>query len=164
MGSYVKKHLLTICYVSTSAGRLTASDIEALLEQSRSRNALNGVTGLLLYADGNFIQYIEGKPEGVEPIWTIIQRDPRHKNVSGVFKKHRLESCISGLEHGVQSVNSYRAGGTDSSLARANNRIASFGDNRSTAGVVLEPELVAGLLTSTTGGSWRSRETRSARP
>ena len=84
--SCVKKPLLTICYVSTSEGRLNEDDIGGLLEQSRARNEMNGVTGLLLYCDGNFIQYIEGKPEGLEPIWASIQRDRRHKNVSAVFK------------------------------------------------------------------------------
>jgi hypothetical protein len=82
----MKKPLLTICYVSTSVGRLSENDVELLLEQSRARNSLDGVTGLLLYSDGNFMQYLEGKPEGLEPIWESIQRDPRHKNVSAVFK------------------------------------------------------------------------------
>lgn len=78
--------LACLCYVSAATRLFAASDLEALLGQSRSRNATLGLTGLLLYCDGSFMQYLEGPRAGLDAVWQSIQRDPRHKHVSLVFQ------------------------------------------------------------------------------
>jgi hypothetical protein len=39
------------------------------------------VTGVLLYAEGRFHQYIEGPAAGLERVYAAIQRDPLHHNI-----------------------------------------------------------------------------------
>lgn len=78
--------LATLCYVSSAVAPLSADYLEALLRQSRDRNAANEVTGALLYCDGNFIQYLEGPTAGMAPIWASIRKDPRHSGVIVLFE------------------------------------------------------------------------------
>jgi hypothetical protein len=49
-----------------------------MLEGARSKNAKIGITGMLLYKDGNFLQALEGEEEAVTKLANTIQKDPRH--------------------------------------------------------------------------------------
>lgn len=53
-----------------------------LLETSRRNNAKLEISGMLLYADGNFIQYIEGPEANVGALYDRIATDPRHRNLT----------------------------------------------------------------------------------
>jgi len=59
-----------------------------LLMICRENNAKIGVTGMLLYRDGFFIQALEGERETVEALLEKISQDPRHTKVLVV---HRAE-------------------------------------------------------------------------
>ncbi|WP_085317476.1 BLUF domain-containing protein [Derxia lacustris] len=74
-------HLQLVLYVSSATQPMTEADIAALLVQSRDRNAQLGITGLLLYRDGNFMQAIEGPSDAIVAVYGSICRDPRHTNV-----------------------------------------------------------------------------------
>jgi hypothetical protein len=50
-----------------------------LLVQCRERNARLGLTGLLLYKDGNFMQVLEGERSVVLAMKQTIATDPRHR-------------------------------------------------------------------------------------
>ena len=56
--------------------------IEAILAQSRQHNPVSGITGILCYGDGIFLQCIEGGRMQVSELFGSIQRDPRHKDVA----------------------------------------------------------------------------------
>ena len=71
----------TIAYASSSAYLFTQSDLEALLEEARTKNARNGLSGILLYHDGNFMQILEGKRDAVDETFNRIKHDPRHKGI-----------------------------------------------------------------------------------
>jgi acylphosphatase len=70
-----------IVYASSAAQAFSKPDLEALLEQARENNAKLGLTGMLLYKDGNFMQVLEGEKEAVSKLVETIERDPRHKGV-----------------------------------------------------------------------------------
>lgn len=70
--------LLSVTYVSSARRRFSSDEIEKLLAVARVKNAAHDVTGLLLYWDGNFLQYIEGPPAAVEGLLDIIRGDSRH--------------------------------------------------------------------------------------
>ena len=55
--------------------------IEAILTQSRSSNPLCGITGILCYGGGIFLQAIEGGRMAVSDLFGHIQKDVRHKDV-----------------------------------------------------------------------------------
>lgn len=68
-------HLL---YVSSAVNLFSDRQLEELLEVSRHNNSACGVTGLLLYVGGNFIQLLEGEKEVVLATHLRIASDPRH--------------------------------------------------------------------------------------
>lgn len=53
-------------------------ELVELLQQSRRNNERVGVTGMLLYKDGDFMQLIEGEESAVRELFARIDRDPRH--------------------------------------------------------------------------------------
>lgn len=55
--------------------------IDAILLQSRLHNPECGITGILCYGGGIFLQAIEGGRMAVSELYGHIQRDPRHKDV-----------------------------------------------------------------------------------
>ena len=72
-----------LVYVSAARPPFVPDDLAAILSAARQRNAAHGVTGLLLHADGNFMQVLEGEADDVERIYADICRDQRH---SGLIK------------------------------------------------------------------------------
>lgn len=66
------------------ASRVTDTSDEAIgaiLAQSRKHNPECGITGILCYGGGIFLQAIEGGRMAVSELYGNIQRDPRHKDV-----------------------------------------------------------------------------------
>ena len=55
--------------------------IENILTQSRHYNPTCGITGILCYGGGIFLQAIEGGRMAVSELYGHIQRDVRHKDV-----------------------------------------------------------------------------------
>lgn len=70
--------MLQLVYASAASEPFSANALRTLLQLSRSRNELYGVTGMLLYHQGSFLQILEGPEEGVKLIFSSIERDPRH--------------------------------------------------------------------------------------
>lgn len=73
--------LFHLIYVSTAVVPMTEDDLVRLLEQSRSSNAQNRLTGMLLYKNGHFMQVLEGEESSVKEIFHDIEKDLRHKSV-----------------------------------------------------------------------------------
>jgi Sensors of blue-light using FAD len=71
--------LFSLVYVSSAVRPLSRSDLEDLLATSRENNARAGITGMLLYKDGNFMQVLEGEEEAVRALYEKIGEDPRHR-------------------------------------------------------------------------------------
>ncbi|MEN9671526.1 MAG: hypothetical protein RL018_1803 [Pseudomonadota bacterium] len=55
--------------------------IETILSQSRQFNPASGITGILCYGGGIFLQAIEGGRNAVSDLYGHIQKDVRHKDV-----------------------------------------------------------------------------------
>jgi hypothetical protein len=79
--------LHAIVYVSSAVHLLSQAEIDHLLERARERNGAAGVTGLLLYDEGNFMQYIEGPRDGLMAIYQIILADPLHRDLSELLNE-----------------------------------------------------------------------------
>jgi hypothetical protein len=76
--------------VYCSRNRIRGNDAEAaaelrnILASSRANNVRAGITGALLYNAGNFAQILEGPLCSIERTFEVIQRDPRHSEVTVV--------------------------------------------------------------------------------
>jgi hypothetical protein len=72
---------VAMVYVSTATHWLTSAELSRLLTQARQRNRELGVTGVLLYSYGNFMQYLEGPTDAVAEVYEIIRRSALHKGL-----------------------------------------------------------------------------------
>ena len=70
--------LTQMVYISKAVQEFTDKELVDLLQQSRQKNAALGITGMLLYRSGNFLQVLEGETEVVEQLFERIRNDPRH--------------------------------------------------------------------------------------
>lgn len=76
-----------VFYVSSATELMSEEALGALLDRSRGRNASVGITGLLLYLDGNFFQVIEGPDEAIEALYLSISRDCRHRHMRKIVDR-----------------------------------------------------------------------------
>jgi hypothetical protein len=67
-----------IVYISKAARPVSHDDLNHLLEHARRRNVQEGITGVLLYADGSFLQYLEGPADGLLRVYATIKAHPLH--------------------------------------------------------------------------------------
>lgn len=72
--------LVRLLYASRAV-QANPDAIESILHQSREHNPASGVTGVLCYGSGVFLQVLEGGRETVSELYGHIQRDARHKDV-----------------------------------------------------------------------------------
>lgn len=64
--------------------RLTQDEdpaIKDILAKALLNNPRNDVTGMMLYADGDILQVLEGPKEAITALFKKIQRDARHTDV-----------------------------------------------------------------------------------
>jgi len=73
--------LVSLVYVSVASRPMTDDDLRVILRKARDKNAGLGVTGMLLYRDGFFLQILEGEQAQVDKLYTVIAADDRHRNV-----------------------------------------------------------------------------------
>ncbi len=72
--------LVRLLYASRAADQSPAAT-DAILVQSRSHNPACGITGILCYGGGIFLQALEGGRTQVSELYGHIQKDVRHKDV-----------------------------------------------------------------------------------
>ena len=81
MDSGDSDRLRTLVYVSALVAPWTEATIEAIVRESRDRNARAGVTGVLLHCDGSIMQCLEGPGAAVGATFQRIANDARHTNL-----------------------------------------------------------------------------------
>lgn len=73
--------MFNLVYSSNAAKAFSNAELFEMLERWRTKNARLGVTGLLIYRDGAFIQSLEGEESAVRAVYARIQTDDRHFQV-----------------------------------------------------------------------------------
>lgn len=70
-----------LVYMSTAVGVLRAEELDRIYFRAKSANAQAGITGLMLFYEGAFLQVLEGPVAGVSSLLERIRRDRRHSNL-----------------------------------------------------------------------------------
>jgi hypothetical protein len=70
-----------LIYQSKSSHEFGTLHLFNLLTEARLRNKRLGITGHLLYLDGQFTQCIEGTRASIDALWESLQRDVRHHQI-----------------------------------------------------------------------------------
>lgn len=92
--------MLQIVYASSTPHLLSQDDLVDILRVSRENNTAAGVSGVLLYADGNFMQVLEGPAEAVTATYERVKRDPRHRQVLTLLRGEVEERMFSDWSMG----------------------------------------------------------------
>lgn len=74
-------NLKTLTYTSLASLDLSSGDVEAILRTARASNALDGITGLLVFNGTHFMQVVEGAPHAIDDLVDRLRRDPRHSGL-----------------------------------------------------------------------------------
>lgn len=70
-----------IIYLSRTTRPLSSIELIALLVQARQKNEAIGVTGAMVYSEGQFMQVLEGEEETVTALYKCILADSRHQAI-----------------------------------------------------------------------------------
>ena len=73
--------LVRLLYASRAAASVDADALVAILKQSKANNPGLGVTGVLCFSGGIFLQVLEGGRSTVSRLYNRIASDPRHTEV-----------------------------------------------------------------------------------
>jgi len=70
-----------LVYSSEATPDLKIEDLQSMLAQARINNQALGITGVLVFVEGVFLQILEGEHDKVIELTGKIERDPRHHSV-----------------------------------------------------------------------------------
>jgi hypothetical protein len=73
--------LVRLLYVSRAAHPEDDAATQSILDSARQHNSVNGITGILCYGGGIYLQAIEGGRKAVNDLYGHILRDKRHQDV-----------------------------------------------------------------------------------
>ena len=93
--------LETVVYVSAAAQEMSPVGLYGLLTRARESNQSNQITGVLLYAEGTFVQVLEGPRDNVNAVLSKIEQDDRHRDMLVLYRAP-IEMRVSRLAHGFQ--------------------------------------------------------------
>jgi hypothetical protein len=79
--------IFQLIYCSEATAPFSSEDLVALLQKSRLSNAPLALSGLLLYANGCFLQVLEGEESLVESKMRRIAKDSRHHKIVYLQRK-----------------------------------------------------------------------------
>ncbi len=93
----------TLLYLSTSINTDTAAyDLDKILTKSRENNKKKNITGVLVYANGVYLQVIEGNKDDIIELYKKIVSDSTHYGVikiwEGYCEKRTFEKWSMGFK------------------------------------------------------------------
>ena len=73
--------LATMVYRSRAVQPLSGSDLHRLAQAAQARNRAEAITGLVLYDESRFFQWLEGPRDGLARVMRSIRNDVRHTDI-----------------------------------------------------------------------------------
>lgn len=81
-----------IIYSSEATMPMQSEELEELLEHARDSNRIHGISGALVYAEGIFLQILEGSTSELQALMAKIGRDLRHEKVT-ILQEGEIQSA-----------------------------------------------------------------------
>lgn len=75
-----------------------------ILESAVRHNREDGITGMLLYSGGNFLQVLEGEKAQVRATYERICADPRHRNITLLTEEDVAERQFANWSMGYRQL------------------------------------------------------------
>jgi Sensors of blue-light using FAD len=90
-------------YVSEATEQFQPGDPQKMLDVARSNNLIVGVTGMLVFRNGQFLQVLEGGPTAVISTYDRIAADSRHRDLIVLHRGYsHVGKTFSALSMGFQ--------------------------------------------------------------
>ena len=70
-----------LIYKSECTSEITSEMVEAILLQAQRFNRDHNITGILLFSENTFLQFIEGAPQDIDRLYQRICDDTRHERL-----------------------------------------------------------------------------------
>lgn len=96
--------MISLTYLSTATTDFDQPALRGLLEVSRRNNHAQGLSGMLLFAGGHFIQTLEGPPAEVDATFERIAADPRHRDVIVALREGVEERAFAEWSMGFEEL------------------------------------------------------------
>ncbi len=92
--------LVRLLYASRAKDGIAQDELLAILRKCRTQNPPLGVTGVLCYSEGIFLQVLEGGRSAVNGLYNRIAGDPRHSQVELLSYEEIGERMFAGWAMG----------------------------------------------------------------
>lgn len=92
--------LVRLLYVSRAVPAVDQEELVAILRKSKTNNPALGVTGVLCYSEGIFLQVLEGGRSAVNKLYNRIAADARHTQVELLAYEEIGERRFAGWSMG----------------------------------------------------------------
>lgn len=116
--------LRTVTYVSQAKQPFAEDDFQRLGVEAARLNALDGITGLLVYNGTSFCQTIEGFGPAIDDLIGRLRRDPRHSGFTVLSEEVIENRRFRSWDMQLLSV----PGERDDAMARARARFSEPSD------------------------------------
>lgn len=94
-----------LLYISAATHDFSEEELSELLAKARENNESMGVSGMLLYHEGSFIQALEGEKQAVVALYNKIAEDQRHTETYVMFEGVVTERDFEGWSMGFYRSN-----------------------------------------------------------
>ena len=92
--------LVRLMYASRAVPAVDQEELVAILRKSKANNPALGVTGVLCFSQGIFLQVLEGGRSAVNRLYNRIAADPRHREVTLLAYSEISERRFAGWSMG----------------------------------------------------------------
>ena len=92
--------LVRLMYASRAVPAVDQEELVAILKKSKVNNPRAGVTGVLCFSEGIFMQVLEGGRTAVNQLYNRIAADPRHGDVVLLHYDEIAERRFAGWSMG----------------------------------------------------------------
>ena len=82
-----KKHLIVYTSKIAESEKDQELTVSQIVDQARKNNAARGITGVLLFENGYFLQAIEGPRDELKELYDTIKQDERHQQLVCLIDK-----------------------------------------------------------------------------
>ncbi|MFM7506977.1 MAG: BLUF domain-containing protein, partial [Rubrivivax sp.] len=96
--------LVRLVYASRAVPTVDQAELTAILRKSKANNPVNGITGVLCFSEGIFLQVLEGGRSAVNQLYNRIATDVRHTQVELMVYEEIGERRFAGWSMGQVNV------------------------------------------------------------
>ena len=98
--------LIHLLYISHRSQNCTDLEIKNILQSCQKNNPSIGITGVLMYSEKKFLQYVEGDSTNIFQLYEKIKADSRHNNLALISLTTIQERIFPNWNMGKKQVSS----------------------------------------------------------